>query len=349
MVVEAAEEVVAVASGSPEHFYQKLLGAALPPQVAFDILDSDDPEKALASMKSGASGRDWAAKIELQEWLDQGVRLLQPDAYPEQLASLPKPYPALWTWGHTDCLHAPCIAIVGTRRAGAYGKAVAAKFAEKLAAAGVTIVSGGASGIDAAAHQGAMAAGGSTVAVCGGGVDQVFPAHHDKLFEKIRRSGCLVSQFAIGVPTIGHRFLTRNHLIASLSHGVLVIEAPAQSGSLTTATTATDLNRPVFVIPGPIDNLNFAGSHKLIREGASLVDHPDQILEELGVTASALPPQANKLTGAAAKIFEALSVPLRPEQISQETHLDTVSILSELTLLELEGLVASTDGIWRRN
>lgn len=179
--------------------------------------------------------------------------------------------PAVFVRGDASVLHAPCVGIVGTRGASAYGRACAQKFAEGLVQAGVTVVSGGALGIDAAAHTGALAAAGRTVAVLAGGVDNVYPSVHAGLFTRIRESGCLVSQFACGAKPGEHKFLLRNDLIAALCTAVLVIEAPPRSGALRTAATAADLGREVFVVPATIDNRAYWGSFNLLRDRKSVV------------------------------------------------------------------------------
>lgn len=275
----------------------------------------------------------------LERAIQSGIRLITRDTFPKQLCGWTYP-PALFAWGDFAVSTAPCIGIVGTRAATTYGKAVAMKFAESFARAGVTVVSGGALGIDAAAHKGCIAAGGKTIAVLAGGIEQVYPAVHAHLFSQIRNNGCLVSQHAIGSRPNGYRFLSRNHLIAGLSIGVVVIEAPERSGALATAHAANEQGKQVFVVPANIDNANFKGSHALIRDGATLVDHPDQVLAQLGLSAGApaapLPP-ASEL---GAKILEAIAAePLSAELIVERTGLDTSEVMAELTMLELDGLV----------
>lgn len=255
--------------------------------------------------------------------------------------------PAIWTWGDISCGESPTIAVAGTRNASTYGKAVAQRFASSLAAAGVTIVSGGALGIDAAAHRGALEAGGKTIAVLITGVDRAYPREHVQLFGAIKDQGCLVSQFPLGTakPAWDTRPLQRNQTIAALSQAVLIIEAPSKSGALTTAHAANELGRQVFVVPANIDNLNFKGSHALIRDGATLVDHPDQILEALHIEPPRLEAASTDLNESQRRILEVLSTtPLASEFIVERTGLDTSEVLSELTMLELEGLVMRDAG-----
>ena len=268
----------------------------------------------------------------------EGTTLLLEADYPEMLREA-EGSPALFVRGDVSCLAAPCVGIVGTRGASAYGKACAQKFAEGLARAGVTVVSGGALGIDAAAHSGALLAGGRTVAVLAGGVDNVYPAVHSGLFTRISNSGALVSGFACGAKPGEHKFLLRNDLIASLCAAVLVIESPPKSGALRTAATAADLGREVFVVPATIDNRAYWGSFNLLRDGATLVYHPDQILLSLGIEPVSVSVAAAP-EGDAERILASLTVePLDPEKIVESTGLDASTVLSELTLLEIDGRI----------
>ncbi|HWA83780.1 MAG TPA: DNA-processing protein DprA [Fimbriimonadaceae bacterium] len=273
-----------------------------------------------------------------------GVRVILRNRFPEPLQALSYP-PALFAWGDFECSHAPTVAIVGTRAATTYGKAAAIKFAEAFAHAGVTVVSGGALGIDAAAHKGALAAGGKTIAVLAGGIEQVYPAVHGGLFTQIRESGCLVGQHGIGSRPNGFRFLNRNHLIAGLSLGVVVIEAPERSGALSTVHAANDQGKQVFVVPANIDNLNFKGSHALIRDGATLVDHPDQVLEAFGITASRPQAKMPEVSEIGSRILAALAEgPLSAEFIVERSGLETFEVMAEITMLEIDGRIMRDGG-----
>jgi DNA processing protein len=265
--------------------------------------------------------------------------------YPEILKNWPENPLGLFVWGDWSAAQAPTIAIVGTRGASTYGKAVATKFAEAFAAAGVTVVSGGAIGIDAAAHKGAISSGGKTIAVLAGGVDKLYPAMHRGLFQQIREGhGCLVSQFACGTSPDAYRFLGRNILIAAISQAVVVVEAPEKSGAIYTANRANELGRSVFVVPANIENLNFRGSHALIRDGATLVDHPDFVLDSIGIPPAKIQP-LSPTSATAAKIVAALTTsPLAVEFILEKTGLPMSDVIGELTLLELEGKVIHDAG-----
>ncbi|MEZ0327227.1 MAG: DNA-processing protein DprA [Fimbriimonas sp.] len=297
-----------------------------------------------ANLSEGERRRvEQSSSAGLHGLLDAGVGFLEEDRYPELLLEAEGTPPVIVYWG-TPALEAPTIAIVGTRAASTYGKACAQKFAEAFARAGVTVVSGGALGIDAAAHKGALDGGGRTVAVLAGGVDNVYPSVHGGLFQQIRESGCLISQFALGTKPNAYKFLVRNGLIAALSTAVLVVEAPARSGAIRTAEAASELGRDVFVVPANINALSFHGSFNLIRDGATLVDNPNQVLEALGVK-----PAAHQEVVPSSSLGEQIlavltTTPLATEFIVERTGLDTGGVLSELTLLELEGKVIR-DGV----
>ncbi|RYG44464.1 DNA-processing protein DprA, partial [bacterium] len=217
--------------------------------------------------------------------------------------------------------------------------AVAHKFAETLARAGVTVISGGALGIDTAAHQGALAGGGRTVAVFGTAIDREYPAVNASLFREIEAKGGLLSAYACGTPTRDYRFLQRNGLVAALSLAVLVVEAPPRSGALHTAHLAADMGRDVFVVPADIDRRSFHGAFGLMRDGAQICWNPAQILEVLGVEAAPRE-SAPQAEGPAALVLSALgSDPISAEKIVERTGLSAPDVLAELTMLELDGLV----------
>ncbi len=301
-----------------------------------------------AAEKERASKTDFAGALRLEA---QGIHLLLPEQLPETYVQSRTLSPALYAWGDSSCLNDPLIAIVGTRGASTYGKAAAQKFAESFARAGATVVSGGALGIDAAAHKGALAAGGKTVAVLLTSIERVYPRQHAGLFQQIKANGCLLSQFAVGVVSNReYRPLMRNQTVAGLSKAVVVVEAPERSGALSTASAANELGRQVFVVPSNIDNVNFRGSHALIRDGATLVDHPDQVLDAIGITprsqAAALPVELSEIQQ---RIVGVLSAePLSTEHIVNKTGLEPSVILSELTMLELEGVIHRDRGGYAR-
>lgn len=248
--------------------------------------------------------------------------------------------PALFASGSLEALRGPTVGIVGTRSPSTYGKAIAQKFAETLARQGISIVSGGALGIDACAHEGALLGGGRTVAVLAGGLDEPYPAMNRPLFNRmVTGGGCLVSQFAMGTRCKDYMFRIRNGTIAAMSDVVLLIEVPERSGALITAGAAAEFNKPVLVVPGNITHPGYRGSHALIRDGATLVAHPDQVLEALGLEPVAAE-EAELNDPAQIQILEILATEcLGPEQLIERTGLASADVMVHLTEMELAGLI----------
>lgn len=280
----------------------------------------------------------------LTQAMERGVQVLAPPPY---RVENPQEFPVvLFADGDLSWVEKPVVAIVGSRSCTNYGIAVAQKFAEHLSLGGVVVSSGGAAGIDTAAHEGALKGPTGTLAVLGTGVDKVYPARNNGLFSQIRKQGCLISQFACGMPAKEYTFRLRNYSIAALSDAVLIVEAPEKSGALVTAHTALDQGKPVFVVPGNITFFGFKGSHQLIRDGATLVDHPDQILEELGLEpvgelqphSSTLPVEASHAT--VMNILEA--EPISAEKVCELSGLSSPEVMMALTELELMGRIIRT-------
>jgi len=224
--------------------------------------------------------------------LDDGV-------YPMLLRETYDPPVVLYVKGAwSDCLDRPCVAIVGSRRCSTYGQNAALMLSRELAQRGVTIISGLARGIDAAAHRGALEAGGRTVAVMGTGLDRVYPRDHQKLTgEILEHQGALVTQFPLGTPPVSENFPYRNRVISGLALGVVVIEAAENSGSLITARLAMEQNREVFAVPGNITSRNSFGTNYLIKAaGAKLVQQWQDVVTELPgeIAAQLLPPPSRK-------------------------------------------------------
>ncbi len=280
------------------------------------------------------------------------LTLLDPD-YPERLRQLSLAPPVLYIRGRLS--EGPAVAIVGSRRADAYGREVADLFSRALAAAGVPVVSGFARGIDAAAHRGALAAGGATVAVLGCGLGVDYPSGHLVLGEEIAASGAMVSEFPCGLPPRTWHFPVRNRIIAALTEGTLVVQANLRSGSLITARHALDLGREIWAIPGRIFDERSMGPHSLLRDGACLVEHPKDILEALGrpgprVDASlperAVEPEREAPPGAAGILLAALpsGVCLAPEDLATRAGIAIDQVLGTLLELELTGWVKRYPG-----
>jgi DNA processing protein len=313
----------------------------------------EDSRSALRSIDRATLDTDLA-------WLGPPDRHLLPltsPHYPPLLAAVPDAPPALYVRGSLEVLATPQLAIVGSRHPTASGRDTAFQFAAHLARCGLAITSGLADGIDGASHRGALAAGGATIAVCGTGLDVAYPEHHAGLADSIAASGALVSEFAPRTPPRRHHFPQRNRIISGLSLGTLVVEAARQSGSLITARCASEQGREVFAIPGSIHNPLSRGCHRLIRDGAKLVETAADILTELRISlaaAAAAPAssQAHARTRDSERLdkeyeilldalgFDALGV----DALVERSGLKPDAVASMLLILELQGLVEVRPG-----
>jgi DNA processing protein len=229
---------------------------------------------------------------EIERCRAAGVRIVgfsEPE-YPEPLRTVPDPPLLLYVRGRIDPVDAIAVGIVGSRRCTPYGVRIAEKLATGLARAGLTIVSGLARGIDAAAHRGALRGGGRTIGVLANGLSQIYPEEHEPLAAEMAASGAVVTEMTMTQQPWSELFPRRNRIIAGMSLGVIVVEAAPRSGSLGTAHHAMEQNREVFAVPGPVDSLASRGCHRLIRDGAKLVETVDDVLEELGPLARAVVP-----------------------------------------------------------
>ena len=237
----------------------------------------------LAGKIAGAR-RESDAKGELALCRERGVRIVTRGSasYPATLGDIPDPPSLLYVRGTIEAADQMAIAIVGSRKCTPYGLRIAGRLGASLARVGLTVVSGLARGIDAAAHRGALSAGGRTIAVLANGLGEVYPPEHEGLADEVAASGAVVSESPMRQSPLAGLFPMRNRVISGLSLGVVVVEATPRSGSLSTAGHATDQNREVFAVPGPVDSLPSRGCHALIRDGAKLVETVEDILEELG-------------------------------------------------------------------
>ncbi len=290
--------------------------------------------------------------------------ILTPDApeYPELLKAIYDPPVVLFCRGPFEPRDLFAVAIVGSRRCSIYGREQAERFGSMLAGAGITVISGGARGVDSAAHRGALRhPAGRTIAVLGSGLDQPYPRENLPLFDEIAARGCVISEYPFGTPPEAQNFPRRNRIISGLSRGILVVEADERSGALITARVAADdHNRPVFAIPGRIDNSMASGTNQLIRDGATLVTKLDDILDGLGPLPNSIvagespqPPAASLQTAAASssltptqsRILAELTIePTTIDQLVEVTNLDASTLLRELTFLSLKSLVRRVDG-----
>ncbi len=268
--------------------------------------------------------------------------------YPPLLAELHDP-PArlLLRGGPPEILSRPAVAIVGARSCSRYGAQVARDVARELAAAGVVVVSGLARGIDGEAHRGALAAGGLTVAVLGCGIDRDYPRAHAELARRIAESGLVVSEYPPGVEPAPWRFPARNRIVAGLARATVVVEARERSGALITADFALELGRDVFAVPGEITSGLSRGTNDLIRQGATPLLTVDDVLEALGLEPAAPKPPASLSPEAAAALAVLTDGAAALDELARATGLGSPEIAVALTELELAGLVAGGDGLYR--
>jgi len=271
-------------------------------------------------------------------------------AYPSALLTIGDPPPVLYYAGKLELLNRPALAIVGSRHATPQGRENAQAFAAALSAAGLTIVSGLAQGIDAAAHRGGLAGAGNSIAVVGTGIDRIYPASNKALAHRLAEDGGLLSQFTLGTPPLPGNFPRRNRVISGLARGVLVVEATPNSGSLITARFAAEQGREVFAIPGSIHSPFSKGCHRLIKDGAKLVETAQDVLEELGLAPAAAPKRtpagsASAADGDTARVLDALGHdPADADALAERTGLSASAIAVALVELELEGHVAPLPG-----
>lgn len=323
----------------------------------------DAPEDAfveVAGRDAALARRDPEVRAEVQQALDRaremgaGVVGLDSAGYPPVLRQLHDPPPVLFLRGDRALLDRPSVAVVGSRKATAYGRRTAELIGGALARAGLPVVSGLALGIDAAAHRGALAAGGRAIGVLGSGVDVPHPRTNAGLFRILGRDHLLVSEFLPGQPPLPHHFPQRNRILAALSEAVVVVEAAEKSGALITVDHAMDLGREVIAVPGRVDSATSRGTNALIRDGAAAVVDPRGIAEMLPAVAP-----SGRSTGAAAggkrgpeprgdggRLWEALEPgPRRVDDLARELGLEPAKILSLLSSLEVAGWAESLPGM----
>ena len=289
--------------------------------------------------------------------------------YPAPLRAMPSPPLALFVDGDPSLLWRPAVAVVGSRSPTSGGRDNAHAFARALASAGIVVVSGMARGVDAAAHEAALAIGsGTTVAVVGTGPDTVYPPGHDRLRDKLALHGAVVSEHPPGTPALRSHFPARNRILAGLSLGTLVVEAAERSGALITARQAGEAGREVFAIPGSIHNPKARGCHRLIREGAALVETASEVIEALAPLAADLANALRARLGEAESgviagpgdtplrldadyqcLWEALGHdPTGMDQLVSRTRLTAAELSSMLLVMELDGLVTAEHGRYQR-
>jgi DNA processing protein len=345
------------------------------------LVDRVGPGEAAERVRRGQVSDELACRIEARreidraaddlEWLARrGGRLITPDGdeWPilafaafgsDAVAAKPQGRPPLVLWAigpaRLDEMTQRAAAIVGTRAATSYGEQVTADLAAGLAERDVVVVSGGAYGIDGAAHRAALAADGVTVAVLAGGLDIPYPAGHSGLLHRIGGNGLLVTEYPPGVRPARHRFLTRNRLVAAFAGAAVVVEAGLRSGAANTAAWARVLGRVVGAVPGPVTSSASTGCHALLRAGAEVVTRAEDIVELVGRVGELAPEQPRPatpldgLSDAERQVYEAL--PGRGvatvDEIAVAAALEPARILAPLAMLELAGLAERDDGRWR--
>lgn len=320
----------------------------------------------LAPKEASDARKRWLPRLSMQTVSDgvriaatRGVRLVtRHDAdWPVQLDDLGPHAPmCLWVRGRTDALTTlrPSVAVVGARAATRYGDHVAMELAADLAGSGIPIVSGGAYGIDGAAHRAALNVGGLTVALLAGGADRAYPAGHTQLIDDIARAGAVVSEVPCGSAPTKWRFLQRNRLIAAITDATIVVEAGWRSGSLNTAGHAAALSRALGAVPGPVTSAASAGCHRLLREcGAQCITSGQDVRELIGLQAGAGAGTGRQdgapATDDATRVRDALSTRVwrAPDDIARRAGMAVDEVESVLGLLRLEGAVDSASGEWR--
>ncbi len=338
--------------------------------------------RAAALVKSGDVGDELARRTEARREIDsaaddlellagRGGRLITADDDEWPLLSFtgfahvdhrhrPQAHPplALWVIGQArlDDTTQRAVAIVGTRASTAYGEHVAADLAAGLVERDVAVVSGGAYGIDGAAHRATLGTDGLTVAVLAGGIDIPYPSGHAGLLRRIERDGLVVSEYPPGVRPARHRFLTRNRLVAALSGATVVVEAGARSGAANTAAWARALGRPVCAVPGPVTSAASVGCHALLRDGeTALVTRAADVVELIGRIGELAPDEQRPellldgLGEAEQRVYDALPARGRrsADQIAVASGLPPTQVLGPLSMLEVCGLITRADGYWK--
>jgi DNA processing protein len=296
------------------------------------------------------------AEAEIRLCSEQGVSLLAEDSpeYPRVLREIHDPPGVLFVFGQLQPQDAMAVAIVGTRHATSYGRQQAERLAAGLSRAGLTVVSGLARGIDAAAHRATLQAGGRTLAVLGSGVLNIYPPEHVPLARDIRESGALISENAPRSEPLSGTFPQRNRLISGLSLGVIVVEAGDRSGALITARHAMEQGREVFAVPGRVDSHMSRGCHRLIRDGAKLVESVDDVLEELGPLVESAPqadghvvhhPAELLLNEQERQVLESIDTqPTSIDAVTAASGLPIFRVLATISVLEMRRLVRRVSG-----
>lgn len=341
--------------------FKRLVERFITPESVFQAEPSDLSQVAgmtghLAQKIHNYRIPDWIhAELERVDQKGYRVKTFADEDYPALLREIPDPPPYLYVYGDIGGSH-PCVAMVGSRNATDYGIQTTLRLSRDLAALGITVVSGMARGIDTAAHRGALACQGKTVAVLGSGLERIYPAENRKLFHEIARTGAVVSEFPLQAEPEAHHFPMRNRVISGMSLGTVIVEATRRSGSLITARLAAEQNREVFAVPGSVSSFKSTGTHTLIKQGAKLVEHAKDVLEEfpqLSIPHKKATKEAGQPDGTAPpalsaleqEVYEALDCyPVHIDALALKTGIAAGRLAGILLNLELKGVVLHSPG-----
>lgn len=348
-------------SGLGNHLYKNLLERFETPGRVFeanqaDLMTVEGVSQQLArAILAGPPAA--AVNAELARMQQAGCQIVpfSNAAYPPLLREIHDPPPFLYAWGRLDnCAY--CIALVGSRRATRYGISMAERLASDLAEQGLTVVSGMARGIDTAAHRGAIAAEGQTIAVLGSGLSRLYPPENHGLAERIREYGAVVSEFPMREGPNAYNFPRRNRIISGMSLGTVVIEAAAKSGSLITARLAGEQGREVFAVPGNITSRTSQGTHNLLKQGAKLVTAAEDIIEEFPYlflksgenrAKEQSVDRVRELTSDESRVYDILEpYPVHIDELNRQLGMGISQLSAVLVNLELKGLAARSPGMY---
>ena len=310
-----------------------------------ELRAGDVSQEAVAALLAARSRGLPGAAAAVPRALAKGYQVVsyRDHGYPRWLADLEDAPLVLYLWGSILPEDQKAVAVVGTRQASPYGLGVAERLARSLAAAGLTIVSGLARGIDTAAHRGALAAGGRTIAVLGSGLDRLYPADNRTLATHVARAGAVMSEYSPWVEPRGYFFPHRNRIIAGMSLGVLVVEAGRRSGAITTADHALVQGKPVMAVPGPVTSPSSCGCNRLIRDGAHLVECAEDVLAVLG-TEAVVRHRLPLLDEAEAGVLDLLQGECSHSELLAQSGLEAGELAATLLSLEMQGLIRRLPG-----
>ena len=331
-------------------FYKKLVDYFKSPEEVFKVSVRDltqivprNVAEAISHFNFEEAERQW----EKAKNLGAQVIWYGDDHYPDALKNYDFSPPVLFVVGKEKYINFNAIAVVGTRKCTIYGKNVAYDFSFALAKSGFDIISGGARGIDTQAHKGAIDAGGNTFAILGTGLDIIYPPENRYIFEKIKERGALISEFPFGTPPLKENFPKRNRIIASLSRGILVVEAGTKSGALLTAQWGIETGKEIYVVPGPITSPTSKGTNELIKKGAKPVTSPADIIADYGfITPKQEKERITSMSEDETRIYNILDYvnPLHLDELCERLEIPVTDLLPKLLKMEMKGVITQLPG-----